>query len=199
MKLSITDVCVVGLLGVFFTGIAYSASDGRRQEAREQVSLKRLAVLGKAISLYSADVGADEVIKGLGHTAAVSTPQVLKDYVEPLQGETFEETLHCASAPDWLRRQLTSTFIWPIMNTPGLEPGDDGYRDLHQFEQHLEQMKGETPLIISLVPDTLYYARRDREPAKQKRYELQLRLDGSVWRGWVRKERTDFYSRYRRL
>ncbi len=169
---TITELLIVSLILCIIAGVVYGAMAPAREKARQSQCISQLHQIYEAWQMYSADHPAGEQFAGMGDMQPLRSPkETLKLYGVPYK------FWYCPDTPDNPRMFLYSTYELGLSIAPedGLQPWADMVRELGPA----------TPVLICTIHDEVYYLPREKDysPMLARQFQIQLRLDGSIYVG----------------
>lgn len=175
LAFTISEVLIVTLIIGILAAVLFPVVRTSRDRGKHTVTVSNLRSIYQAMLLYAADYQVHDEVENLGNVPA-----------QPLRNSTLlfvyglsPDDLHSAAFPIQGRKRWGSSFTWFWVTSPDeADPQADAIKNRERLRE-----EGTKFVIVSdIVHDYFEYwpKEQSQDPMMLRRYEINLRVDGSV-------------------
>lgn len=175
---TLTEILVVAGVLTFLAGFLFVIAGPARESARQARCISNLKQIFQALQMYASDSDAESLYPELRGISYMWTQEAKSAYIKT------RDILFCPTGLDKWRKTFGSTYIVPIFFSPVEKDGSVSVSRRLMIQKE-KKFGARTAIIYCTIHDELIYAPGERGVAPEiaSPFRIELRLDGSVWKG----------------
>jgi type II secretory pathway pseudopilin PulG len=177
LGISLVEVLIVLAILLILAGLLFPTFRGAQDASKRTVTMSRLKQVYQALVMYGGDYDVHDEVPGLGSVPAYPLEQVMVLNPYGAKGDI----LHSAVFPDVGKKKYFTSFayFW-VSNFIHREGPGVGISE--QNRARLKEEQSDFVIISDLIHDYFEFwpQEKDSDPYMQRRFEINLRVSGSV-------------------